>query len=136
MTVGIYFDYDFEGKEVERYLPCYLCNEKKVVFVEYHVPSGSDGYVLYDDARKLFSGSELLIGSLNHLVCEDCLKEHGNEENVVAEILKRRTEASKEAKKSEVKYLEEDIEETRRHLDELNEKLTQLYRLRDEALKE
>lgn len=135
--MGIYFDYDLKaGKEVERYVPCYVCGEKKVLFVEYHIPSGTGGYVLYDNARKLFSGKEFQVGSTNHLVCEDCLKEYGSEENVVAEILKRRSETKKTEKQSEIEFLEGEIEETRRHIDELIQKLAQLYRIRDEMARE
>lgn len=131
--MGIYFDLDLEnGKEVEKHHPCYLCDEKRVLFVEYQVPSGAGGYVLYDDARKLFSGKEIAAGTAVHLVCEDCLTHYGSEENVIAEILSRRTETKKSEKEGELKYLQEDIEETQRHIDELIQKLAQLYRARDD----
>ncbi|MCK4778283.1 MAG: hypothetical protein KAS39_07860 [Actinomycetia bacterium] len=131
--MGIYFDYDFaEGKEVERWMDCYLCNQKKVLFVEYHIKNGPI-YSLYNDARKLFSGKELKVGSAEHLICDDCLKQYKNEESIVSEILSHRTEDKKQEKESAIIKLESEVEETKRQIDELVHKLANLYQLINES---
>lgn len=127
--MGIYFDYDFDnGKEVENYLPCYLCRQKKVLVVEYHVKNGPI-YMLYNDARKVFSGREIHLGSSRYLVCEDCYRERGSEEDVIAEILEQRREAgaSLTVEYDAIKVLEEEIYETKAQIAELIEKIGELH---------
>ncbi len=134
--MGIYFDYDFEdGKEVEYWLTCYLCHQKKVLFVEYQVKSGPI-YTLYNNARRLESGKELKVGTLSHLVCLDCYNAFGSEEGVVAEILRRRKEEKHSEKIAHLKQIETEINETRKQIDDLVQKLAQLYHLLEESQKE
>ncbi len=125
--MGIYFDYDFEdGKEVERWLPCFLCEQKKVLFVEYHIKTGLV-YSLYDNARKLQSGHQVKVGSAEHLICDDCYNTYGSEEAVIAEILRRRKEEKTEEKTSQIATIEKEIEETKKEFLELLERLGKLY---------
>jgi hypothetical protein len=134
--MGIYFDFDFEeGKEVERWVPCFLCNQRKVLFVEYHIKSGPI-YTLYDDARKLWSGKEITVGSGSYLVCEDCFSGYRSEEEVVAEILRRRKEEKTSEKISEIKHLEAEIEEAKKEIMELVERLAKLYQHLEKAKEE
>ncbi len=133
--MGIYFDFDFEeGKEVERWTPCFLCNQKKVLFVEYHVKNGPV-YTLYDNARKLWSGKELKVGSGNFFVCEDCLNEWGSEEEIVAEIMNRRKKEKDSLRETEIQQLEAQIEEARKEIDDVIQRMAKLYHLLEEAKK-
>lgn len=125
--MGIYFDYDFEdGKEVEKWSDCYLCNQKKVLFVEYHVKTGLV-YSLYDNARKLQSGYQVKVGSAEYLVCEDCYSTYGSEEGLVAEIIRRRKEEKVSETTTQVQTIEKEIEETKKEFLELVERLAKLY---------
>lgn len=125
--MGIYFEYDFkDGKEVEKWLPCYLCKQKKLLFVEYHIKTGLV-YSLYDNARKLQSGHQVKVGSAEYLVCEDCYNTYGSEESLVSEIIARRREEREIENTTQVKVIEKEIEETKKEFLELVERLGKLY---------
>lgn len=127
--MGIYFDYDFEdGKEVENWISCFLCGEKKVLLVEYHVRKGPI-YTLYKDARKLYSGHEISIASSRYLVCEDCYRSLGGEDEVISAILKKKKEVSPTATTDfdALKIIEEEIEDVRNQISKLLDKLGELH---------
>lgn len=127
--MGIYFDYDYEdGKEVENWVPCFLCGEKKVLYVEYHIKKGPIYTLLNDSARKLWSGHEINIISDRYLVCEDCYSARGSEEKVIEDIiaLKRSKSVSTASDLDPLKLIENEIEETKNRINELIEKLEEL----------
>lgn len=136
--MGIYFNYDFEnGKEVENWLQCYLCRQKKVLIVEYHIKNGPI-YSLYENARKLYSGHEVKLGSSRYLVCNDCYDNHGSEESVISEILKirKQVDAPATGDYDPLKFLEEEIEEEKRELLKLIDRIGEMYsRLERERIK-
>lgn len=140
IKMGIYFDYDLEnGKEVENWTTCFLCDEKKVLFVEYHVKKGPV-YTLYDNARKLYSGREVKLASSKYHICDDCFSRYPSEEEVISAILKRRKEknivTNSEEDYDPLKILEEEIEEEKRELAKRVEKIGHLYaRLEKERIK-
>lgn len=128
--MGIYFDYDFEdGKEVENWISCFLCGEKKVLVVEYHVKKGPI-YTLYDNARKLYSGHEINIASSKYLVCEDCYRTYGGEDQVISAVLKKKKELSPSTTARDfdtLKIIEEEIHEVRMQISKLLDKLGELH---------
>lgn len=127
--MGIYFNYDFEnGKEVENWLQCYLCRQKKVLIVEYHIKNGPI-YSLYQNARKLYSGHEIKIGSSRYLVCDDCYNIFSSEEEVISEILKKRKkfDALVTADYDPLKFLEEEIEEEKREILKTIDRIGEMY---------
>lgn len=127
--MGIYFDYDFDnGKEVENYLSCFLCKRKNVLVVEYHVKNGPI-YTLYDNARKVFSGREIHVGSSRYLICEECYTSRPSEEDLVAKIIEARRESgiTTVVDYDPIKVIEEEIYETKAELTELIEKLGELH---------
>jgi len=128
--VGIYFDYNYEdGKEVEIWLPCYLCSQKKVLMVEYQIKKGPIYVLLNDEARKLWSGREVKVASETYLICEDCYKSFASEDELITAILKKRKEqaATKTDQIDTIKVIEQEIEETKHRISELLEKLGMLY---------
>lgn len=131
--MGIYFDYDIEsGKEVENWLVCYICHKKKVLVVEYHIKNGPV-YSLYKDARKLFSGYELKIGSGKYLVCADCYKAAGSEEVIISEIIKNRKKLDSipTSDYDPLKFIEEEIEDAKKEFSKLINRIGELYARRE-----
>lgn len=128
--MGIYFDYDFEdGKEVENWISCFLCGEKKVLLVEYHVRKGPI-YTLYKDARKLYSGHEINIASSKYLVCDDCYRAYGGEDQVISAILKKKKQVSPSLSGGNIdpiKVIEEEIAEVKKDINKLLDKLGELH---------
>lgn len=137
--MGIYFNYDYEdGKEVENWVPCFLCGAKKVLFVEYHIKKGPIYTLLSDEARKLWSGKEIKIINDTYLVCEDCYKEYETEDAIISEIIKKKRTAqdSRASDLDTIKLIENEIEETKEKIQELLDKLGNLYeRLGKERIK-
>jgi uncharacterized protein YbaR (Trm112 family) len=128
--MGIYFDYNYEdGKEVEIWLPCFTCGEKKVLMVEYQIKKGPIYVLLNDEARKLWSGREIKVASESYLVCEDCYKSFPSEDELIARILKKKKEqiSLKQAEIDTLKVIEQEIEETKAKINELLDKLGLLY---------
>jgi DNA-directed RNA polymerase subunit M/transcription elongation factor TFIIS len=128
--MGIYFDYDYEdGKEVENWVPCFLCGEKKVLFVEYHIRKGPIYTLLNDNARKLWSGHEIKIISDNFLVCEDCYREYPSEDEIISAIIRKRRETpdAQSAPIDKIKVIESEIEETKEKIEGLLNRLGELY---------
>lgn len=128
--MGIYFNYDFEdGKEVENWVPCYLCSQKKVLFVEYHIKKGPIYTLLNDEARKLWSGKEVKIVNDTYLVCEDCYKSYSTEDEVISAILQKKRSLAKSAASDvdTLKVIENEIEETKEKIFQLLEKIGELY---------
>lgn len=128
--MGIYFDYNYEdGKEVENWVRCYLCGEKKVLFVEYHVKKGPIYTLLNDEARKLWSGHEIKIISDRFLICDDCYNKYESEDEIISAIIKKKKEQPETPTEpfSKIKFIESEIEETKDRLEELLNKLGELY---------
>lgn len=128
--MGIYFEYSYEdGKEVEIWLPCFLCNQKKVLMVEYQIKRGPIYVLLNDDARKLWSGREVKVASETYLICEDCYQSFSSEDELIAAILKKKKEqaASTDTQIDSIKVIEQEIEETKEKINELLKKLGSLY---------
>lgn len=128
--MGIYFDYDYEdGKEVENRVPCFLCSERKVLFVEYHIKKGPIYTLLSDDARKLWSGREVRIVNDTYLVCEDCFHSYASEDELISAILRKKRTVP-DALRTEIdtiKVIENEIEETKERICQLLDKLGELY---------
>lgn len=128
--MGIYFNYDYEdGKEVENWVPCYLCGKKKVLFVEYHIKKGPIYTLLNDEARKLWSGREIKIVNDAYLICEDCYKEKGSEDLMISEILKKKrlTSQPQTVDFDTIKVIENEIEEVKGKIAALMDRLGELY---------
>ncbi|MCX7831763.1 MAG: hypothetical protein N2440_02555 [Actinobacteria bacterium] len=128
--MGIYFNYDYEeGKEVENWVPCYLCGEKKVLYVEYHIKKGPIYTLLNDEARKLWSGREIKIVSDTYLICDDCYQQRPSEDLIISEILKKKRLSSQpqKAEIDTIKVIENEIEDVKGKITVLMERLGELY---------